>query len=58
MGVFYYSIGGGSAPYSEAYATYDETGTLVQDDKNPRSRKALADTEYDRMKKVRSIMPD
>jgi hypothetical protein len=57
--VLYYSIGGGSAPNSEAWASYNEAGILMEDDDkpNPKYDKALKSAEKG-MKKVRSIMPD
>lgn len=57
--VLYYSIGGGSTKNSETWASYNETGILMEDgDKpNPKYDKALKSAEQG-MKKVRSIMPD
>jgi len=53
--VFYYSIGGGSAPDAEAWSVYDATGTLLEEN-DPRFGKAVAHP-FERMKPVRSIMP-
>jgi hypothetical protein len=52
-----YSIGGGSAPYAESSAAYDENGELIEDKKNPVYEKALA-VGRRQVKKVRSIMPE
>lgn len=56
LAVLYYSIGGGSAPYSEAWAKYDSTGKLVgkENSLDPKTLEALEET----MKDVRSIMPE
>jgi hypothetical protein len=54
--ILYYSIGGGSAPYAEAYAEYDLSGNLLGE-KDLRSKKA-AEYPFERLKGVRSIMPD
>lgn len=56
LAIFYYSIGGGSAPYSEATAVYDAAGKLL-DDNDPKARPA-AGYPFGKMKPVRSIMPD
>jgi len=53
--IFYYSIGGGSAPDGEAWSVYDAKGTLLEE-KDPRFEKAV-DYPFERMKRVRSIMP-
>lgn len=53
----YYSIGGGSAPYSESASYYSNDGKLVEDEKNPKYDKAIRDAEK-QMKSVHSIMPD
>jgi hypothetical protein len=54
--VLYYSTGGGSAPYSEAWAKYDSTGKLVGKEHtlDAKTLQALEDT----MKDVHSIMPE
>lgn len=54
--IFYYSIGGGSAPYAGAYAVYDEVGKLLEE-RDPRMHKAMA-YPFEKLKPVRSIMPD
>jgi hypothetical protein len=55
VAVFYYSIGGGSAPYSEVDIHYNEVGQLAG------KSLAIAARDYDAlgeaMKPVRSIMP-
>lgn len=56
LAVLYYSIGGGSAPYSEAWAKYDSTGKLVGKE-NALSPKAVEELQ-ETMKDVRSIMPE
>ncbi|WP_295756922.1 hypothetical protein [Undibacterium sp.] len=52
-----YSIGGGSAPYAESSAAYNQNGELIDDKKNPIYEKALS-AGRKQMKKVRSIMPE
>lgn len=54
--IFYYSIGGGSAPYGEAWAVYDSKGRLLEED-DPRVEQAN-DYPFKRMRPVRSIMPE
>lgn len=54
--IFYYSIGGGSAPYAEAYAVYDESGELLEK-RDPRMHKAMS-YPFEKLKPVRSIMPE
>ena len=56
LAIFYYSIGGGSAPYGEAMAVYDAAGNLLGD-KDPKAAPA-AGYPFGKMKPVRSIMPD
>jgi len=53
--IFYYSIGGGSAPDAEAWSVYDAKGALLEE-KDPRFGKAV-EYPFERMKPVRSIMP-
>jgi len=53
--IFYYSIGGGSAPDGEAWSVYDAKGILLEEN-DPRFDKAV-DYPFERMKPVRSIMP-
>lgn len=53
--IFYYSIGGGSAPDAEAWSVYDAKGSLLEE-KDPRFGKAV-EYPFERMKPVRSIMP-
>lgn len=53
--IFYYSIGGGSAPDAEAWSVYDAKGALLEEN-DPRFGKAVA-YPFERMKPVRSIMP-
>ena len=57
VAVFYYSIGGGSAPYSEAWAQYDENGEIIQHGKLGMDGKAMLKL-YDKMEKVKSINPE
>ncbi|NYE64233.1 hypothetical protein FHW58_005471 [Duganella sp. 1224] len=56
VAVLYYSIGGGSAPYAEAYTIYDERGVAIEDENSAKYEKALVNSEG-HLKKVRSIMP-
>ena len=53
--LFYYSIGGGSAPYSELWLAYDKNGALVEDKDFPEGLTSSAD--FSKMQRVRSIMP-
>lgn len=55
--VLRYSTGGGSAPYSESEAVYDEKGNLLEEKYDPRGKSALIDTDR-KLKPVRSIMPE
>jgi len=54
--ILYYSIGGGSAPYSEFWTAYDESGKLLDSKNFPLRGNALQEVNK-KMKKVRSIMP-
>lgn len=54
--VLYYSIGGGSAPYAEAWAKYDSSGKLVGKE-NALDAKAQDELEQS-MVDVHSIMPE
>lgn len=56
VAVMYYSIGGGSAPYAEAYSIYDEAGALIENEDSAKYEQALAHSDG-HMKKVKSIMP-
>ena len=56
IAVLYYSIGGGSAPYSEAWAKYDTKGKLVGKE-NTLDAATMGSLEKS-MKAVRSIMPE
>ncbi|MYN16951.1 hypothetical protein GTP81_09315 [Rugamonas sp. FT107W] len=56
VAVMYYSIGGGSAPYAEAYSIYDEAGVLIENEDSAKYEQALAHSDG-HMKKVKSIMP-
>jgi hypothetical protein len=51
-----YSIGGGSAPYSEAWSHYDKTGKLMGDTEKLTRDEVEAVLRH--LKKVPSIMPD
>lgn len=55
--ILYYSIGGGSAPYSEYWTAYDESGKLLSSKNFPLHGNALEDVSK-KMKKVHSIMPE
>lgn len=55
--IMYYSVGGGSAPYSEFWTAYDESGKLLGSKKFPLRGNALEDVSK-KMKKVHSIMPE
>jgi hypothetical protein len=57
VAVLYYSVGGGSAPYADAYTVYDTEGKRIDDDENSTIRAALANREKS-MRRVKSIMPD
>ncbi|MYM89282.1 hypothetical protein GTP91_19150 [Rugamonas sp. FT82W] len=39
VAVMYYSIGGGSAPYAEAYSIYDEAGALIENEDSANTSK-------------------
>jgi hypothetical protein len=56
VAVMYYSIGGGSAPYSEAYSIYDEAGAVIENEDSAKYEQALTHSEG-HMKKVKSITP-
>lgn len=56
VAVMYYSIGGGSAPYAEAYSIYEEAGALIENEDSAKYEQALAHSDG-HMKKVKSIMP-
>lgn len=53
----YYSIGGGSAPYSESMGFYDSKGRLIEQEKDVRYKKSMSEADG-KMKPVPSIMPD
>lgn len=55
--ILYYSVGGGSAPYSEVWTAYDETGKLLGSKNFPLHGNALEKVSQ-KMKKIHSIMPD
>jgi hypothetical protein len=55
--LFYYSVGGGSAPYSEFWTAYDESGNLLSSKYFPLHGNALEQVNQ-KMKKVHSIMPE
>jgi hypothetical protein len=55
--ILYYSVGGGSAPYSEFWTAYDESGKLLDSKNFPLHGHAL-EKMYKKMKKVNSIMPE
>ncbi|MEV4777920.1 hypothetical protein [Burkholderia sp. LMU1-1-1.1] len=57
VALLYYSIGGGSAPYSEVWVQYDESGRIVTGKTGGLDEKSLIKTQKE-MKKVRSIMPN
>ncbi len=57
VALLYYSIGGGSAPYSEVWVQYDERGRIVTEKKDRLDEKSLMKTQKE-MKKVHSIMPN
>ena len=50
----YYSVGGGNSEASESMAYYDAQGTLIQNEKDARYKKAI---EEAKMTPVPSIMP-
>lgn len=54
--VLYYSIGGGSAPYSEVWTAYDARGKLLPNEKFPLDGKMLVALGK-KMRRVQSIMP-
>jgi len=56
IATLYYSIGGGSAEYSEAWTHYDKAGKLVTDDSKltPDDVKAVQKS----LKRIPSIMPE
>jgi hypothetical protein len=53
--LFDYSIGGGSAPYSDAMETYDTRGRLLKEQAPERPK--IIKQSLEKMKCVRSIMP-
>jgi len=55
--ILYYSIGGGSEPYSELWTAYDESGSLLASKNFPLQGNAL-EAVNKKMKKVHSIMPE
>jgi hypothetical protein len=55
--ILYYSVGGGSAPYSEFWTAYDERGKLLDSKNFPLHGNAL-EKIYEKMKKVNSNMPE
>jgi hypothetical protein len=55
--ILYYSVGGGSALYSEFWTAYDESGKLLDSKNFPLHGHAL-EKMYKKMKKVNSIMPE
>lgn len=55
--ILYYSVGGGSAPYSEFWTAYDESGKLLGSKKFPLHGNALEEANK-KMKKIHSIMPE
>lgn len=56
IATLYYSIGGGSAEYSEAWTHYDKAGKLVVDDSDITPKEV--GTIEKNMKRVPSIMPE
>ena len=57
VALFYYSVGGGSAPYSEVWVQYGESGHIIAGKKDGLDTNSLLKTQKE-MKKVRSIMPN
>lgn len=55
--ILYYSVGGGSAPYSEFWTAYDERGNLLGSKSFPLHGNDLEQVNK-KMKKVHSIMPE